>query len=204
MTNTPSTLVYVGTYHGHGAVPFIDKHRQSILIEPNPECASFLRQRFKGYRSVEIIEAAIGPIDHGNATLFLYGQAAGSASILDLTDEAAKACSIDPNPKSVIVQTIRLDAMLKRRNIERIDTLVTDAQGMDLEILEQARPWLERGIHRVQCEVDTGTFRCYDGPRGNNLVDFDKLFASLSVPYCRVTEVNGSHIDCVWELRDHI
>lgn len=196
-----STLVYVGTYHGHGALPYIEKHRRNILIEPNPECARFLRQRLGGYKSVEIVEAAVSETDGGRTALRLYGQKAGSASILPITPHAATVCNIDPNPKTVEVRTIRLDEELRRRMVTTIDTLITDAQGMDLQIVKQLVPWLNRGVRHIQCEVDAMEFRCYESQTGNDVGDFDAFFATLEVPYCRTSTINGSHIDCVWELQ---
>jgi len=197
-----STLVYVGTFMGHSAVSYLDKHDRAILVEPNPDHAAFLRERFHGYKGVEIVEAAVSAVDGDVALLHLYGLHGGSASILEITRESAAAFALDLHSPTVGVRTIRLDAELQRRGVETIDTLVTDAQGMDLEVLVQLRPWLERGIRHVQCEVDALGFRCYWSERGNAVEDFDRFFASLPLPYCRVTEVNGSHIDCVWELEE--
>jgi len=196
-----TTLVYVGAFHGNGALPYIEKHDRSILVEPNPEHAVLLRDRFRGYQSVEIVEAAVGPAN-GEMMLYLYGPYGGSASVLPLTREAAAAYNLDLDAPAVRVRAIRLDEELRRRGVDTIDTLVTDAQGMDLAVLEQLRPWLERGIQHIQCEVDALGFTCYQSERGNAVEGFDAFFASLSLPYCRVTEVNGSHIDCVWELQE--
>lgn len=197
-----STLVYVGAFMGNGALPYLEKHSRSILFEPNPNHAAFLRGRFEGYRNVEIIEAAVADVDGGTASLRLYGPHGGSASVLELTREAAAAYQLDLASPAVEVRTVRLDEELRRRGVETIDTLVTDAQGMDLAVLAQIRPWLERGIRHVQCEVDALGFRCYQSELGNAVEDFDAFFASLALPYCRVTEVRGSHIDCVWELQE--
>jgi FkbM family methyltransferase len=196
-----TTLVYVGAFHGHSAVSYLDKHDRAILVEPNPDHAAFLRERFHGYKGVEIVEAAVSP-RAGEMMLYLYGPHGGSASVLQITRESAAAFQLDPDAPAVRVRAIRLDEELQRRGVETIDTLVTDAQGMDLEVLVQLRLWLERGIRHIQCEVDALGFRCYWSERGNAIEDFDRFFASLPLPYCRVTEVNGSHIDCVWELRE--
>jgi FkbM family methyltransferase len=197
-----TTLVYVGAFHGHSAVSYLDKHDRAILVEPNPSHAALLRERFHGYKGVEIVEAAVSAVDGGIAKLHLYGPHGGSASILEVTRESAAAFQLDIDAPTAVVCTIRLDEELQRRGVETIDTLVTDAQGMDLEVLVQLRPWLERGIKHVQCEVDALGFRCYWSERGNAIEDFDRFFASLPLPYCRVTEVCGSHIDCVWELEE--
>ena len=196
-----TTLVYVGAFHGHSAVSYLDKHDRAILVEPNPSHAEFLRERFHGYKGVEIVEAAVSPAN-GEMMLYLYGPHGGSASVLQITRESAAAFQLDPDAPAVRVRAIRLDEELQRRGVETIDTLVTDAQGMDLEVLVQLRPWLERGIRHIQCEVDALGFRCYWSERGNAIEDFDRFFASLPLPYCRVTEVCGSHIDCVWELEE--
>lgn len=194
-------LLYLGVFHGNGAMPYVRNHDESILVEPNPEHATLLRQRFADRPGVEIVEAAVGPAP-GEMMLHLYGPHGGSASVLQLTREAAAAYHLDLGAPAVRVRSIRIDEELRRRGVEELETIVTDLQGMDLTALEQLRPWLERGVHHVQCEVDALGFRCYQSERGNSIEDFDRYFASLSPPYCRVTEVNGSHIDCVWELKE--
>ncbi len=83
-----------------------------------------------------------------------------------------------------------------------IETLVIDAQGMDLTIIKTIRPYLERKeIKTLIHEIDCDGFRHYDGLPENNFsaaVAFMESVGGYSME--PVPEIQPVNFDLAWRL----
>jgi hypothetical protein len=102
------------------------------------------------------------------------------------------------------VQVINLCDFLQWAGIQQIQTLVTDAQGMDLAILKTMEPYFRRrAVQRVIHETDADGFRHYDGLPDNSLsgaVAYMEQFGCYRPS--RMPDRNDFNFDLEWRLCD--
>lgn len=159
-----SQLVFIGCNETPDVFHLVEAHNASLLIEPNGQICNRLESHYARNPFVKIIEAAIGT-DDGIGTLTYYNR--GLSSSLGIVTEQAKHVFTyeDWEPeKTDPVAIMRLPELLKREQIERVTTLIIDAQGMDSLILFTMKDWLlEKRIERITLEVNAAGFQHYLG-----------------------------------------
>lgn len=161
------TLVLVGPNNTTELDSLVDAHERSILIEPLPEVAEALKARFP---DATVMMEACGTTTAA-APFHRYNQGGMSSSLGVMTEQARMAFGhADLSDAGSLTVNVRpLPDLLKSLSVEHIDTLIIDAQGMDLAILETMREWLEAGkVTIVQAEADADDFRHYDGLPDNS------------------------------------
>lgn len=81
--------------------------------------------------------------------------------------------------KTIKVPCINLANYLERRNVTKIDLLITDLQGMDLTVLKTMSKWIqEKRIVKIQCEVEKDDKpSIYEGLGSNKMKDFLELLS---------------------------
>ena len=154
-------------------------HRKTVLFEPLPDACEFMAEQVRDCPGVTIIQAACG-LENEKANFNVYNENGASSSLGTCTSEAQSLYDgYDLSRQAVIeVNVINLGDWLTRNGIERIDTLVTDAQGMDLTIAKTIESWFSRSlVGTAQFESDGGGFRMYDGLPDNSEEGFDAFFA---------------------------
>jgi FkbM family methyltransferase len=141
-------VVQIGANDGMSGDPLMDafsKTRWSgLLIEPVPHLYEMLLARYRDRPGVRVERAAVSNYD-GEAPLYRLRAVPGETpewfnQLATLDREVLlKHRSSIPEIDSLIVeervQTIRLDTLLARHGISKIDFLVIDTEGHDLEIL---------------------------------------------------------------------
>lgn len=175
------TLVWVGSNIGKDVSDAVEWHDVAILFEPLPEVVAALREQFGSprwrHKCVVVIPAACWSLA-GRFPFNIYMQKNGLASSLGtVTDQAAsfyggeKGYDLQLRAK-IEVNCVRLCDYMP----EFVETLIVDAQGADLAILQTVEPWLrQRRICSVIVECDGPEFRHYDGLGDNSesaLLDF--------------------------------
>ncbi len=172
------TLCVVGPGGGDDEIAELAaQHERVIFIEPMPEMCEFHRINNP---CVTVIEAACSDVD-GVAEMKLYNHEGASSSLGTITDEAIELFSrFDLSCRGVIqVRTVNLPSLLESIGINELESLVTDAQGMDLTILKTMSNWLADGrIKYIQCEADGDGKRMYDGVPNNSTEGFAELMAN--------------------------
>jgi len=106
-----------------------DKGR-TIAIEPNPHIASLLRltasiQSF----SFEVTEVALSN-NAGKITLHIPENSFGDASIIQKVDR------LQTRTSKVKVKSITLDALLQQMNVEKVDVIKMDVEGVEPLVFE--------------------------------------------------------------------
>jgi FkbM family methyltransferase len=194
----------IGPNYGDSQISELGKsHADVYLIEPLPEVCRWLRTHNYGNPNVHVIEAACGA-EEGFSVLNRYNSDGVSSSIGEPTEEAKQLYSgVDFSLQGTIkVDVIDACKWLEERGLESIETLIIDAQGMDLTILKTFADWLGRSAIRfIQCEADGQGKQMYDGVGDNSDEGFD-LFMSQFPQYKKRQRVGcvAWNPDIVWEL----
>ncbi|ONH33926.1 FkbM family methyltransferase [Pseudofrankia asymbiotica] len=145
----PLTVVQVGANDGSMGDPLHDtivKHRwRALLVEPLPHLFAALKKNYAGVPNLSFEQAAIGLVD-GTMTMYSVTPrpgdpvwAIGLSSfrrdvIMESQDEIP---DIADRITEVEVPVMRLDTLLRKHGIDRVDVLQTDTEGYDFEILRQ-------------------------------------------------------------------
>ena len=166
MTAHWKTLVVVGPNTGDSHIARLcGRHDEVFLFEPLTEAYEWLREHNDMTDPyLHIINAACGE-KRELATLNVYNENGLSSSLGTMTQQAITTYSrFDLRLKSQEkVAVVRLDDYLETAGIDNINTLLIDAQGMDLTILRTMTQWLAGSkIEHIECECDGPGFRHYD------------------------------------------
>ena len=198
------TLVVIGPNYGDAQIAELcNCHSEVYLIEPLPEVCRWLRTHNYGNPNVHVIEAACGA-EEGLATFNRYNKDGLSSSIGSPTAESKQLyCGVDLSLQgSITVDVINACKWLEARGLDSIETLLVDAQGMDLTILKTFASWLNRSAIRViQCEADGKGKRMYDGVGDNSEEGFDRFMSQF--PQYQKRKLAGRvtwNPDIVWEV----
>jgi FkbM family methyltransferase len=178
-----AVVVQVGANDGATADPlghlFAKSRWSGLLIEPVPYLAEALARRYRDRPGVRIEQVAISDRD-GEAPLYTLRTVPGETPAwfnqLATLDRGVllKHRSSIPEIESLIVEgrtpTARLDTLLMRHRLERVDLVVIDTEGHDFEVLRQVefdrmQPLLVVFEHQHLAPADKS--RAYDLLRAN-------------------------------------
>lgn len=165
-------VVQIGANDGAVGDPLAEGFRKSrwsgLLVEPVPHLYEMLVARYRDRPEVQTERAAISTRD-GEAPLYrlrtVPGESPGWFNQLATLDREIllKHRSSIPEIDSLLIEervpTVRLDTLLERHGISRIDLLVIDTEGHDFEILRTVdltrfRPTLLMFEHQHLSETD--------------------------------------------------
>ena len=141
-------VVQIGANDGTAGDPLVEGFRTTrwsgLLVEPVPYLYEMLVTRYRDRPGIQMECAAISTRD-GEAPLYRLRSIPGQTpewfnQLASLDREVLlKHRSSIPEIDSLLIEervpTVRLDTLLARHRISRIDLLVIDAEGHDLEIL---------------------------------------------------------------------
>jgi FkbM family methyltransferase len=198
-------FVCVGPNRGDSEMlKLLQGHTRFFMFEPLPEAAAYLRQHNAHLAAFfHVVEAACGDTE-GRATLTVYNQNGVSSSLGKCTQQARQMYQgVDLMEQNQIeVDVINLCKFMTMAGVDRIETLLIDAQGMDLAILKTMRAYLERrAIRRIIHEIDGEGFKHYDGLPDNSLAGAMDFMIEVGGYQPRVLpERNGFNFDMEWRL----
>ena len=165
-------VVQIGANDGVAGDPLVEGFRTTrwsgLLVEPVPQLYDLLVARFRDRPRVRIERAAVSSYD-GEAPLYRLRTVPGDSpewlnqlATLD-RDVLLKHRSSIPEIDALLIEervpTVRLDTLLARHAVSRIDLLVIDTEGHDLEVLRtfdlgRFRPTLVMFEHQHLSEGD--------------------------------------------------
>jgi FkbM family methyltransferase len=139
------TVVDVGAHHGLYtllASKLVGPTGKVIAFEPSPRERQRLTQhlRLNGLKDVQVETCALGS-DEGSAELYLADGANDWCNSLRKPVESASS--------RVVVQVHRLDDMLSRSKLRKVDFLKLDVEGAELDTLKGASKLLSENLRPV-------------------------------------------------------
>lgn len=134
-------MVDVGAFRGTVMEPFLRSGADVTAIEPHPARAASLRDRFRDFPNLRVIESAISDEEKDYVTLYDSNVSAGISSI--------DAWHHSHFPAHQVPLT-RLSAL---HLPNQIDFLKIDAEGRDLSVLKSV-DWASSKISIVMAEYD--------------------------------------------------
>lgn len=140
-----------------------------FAFEPNWVLARQIMARAANF---VVLPMAVSDSD-GYADFFI-NSCDGSSSLVRMAESGvAHWKDFDYTVRSkVVVQTIRLDTFMKLADLQKVEYLKVDAEGVDLRAIKSAGDRL-KDIKRVTLEVDIAPDTLYQGaPRHDEVVDF--------------------------------
>ena len=200
-------LIYCGVNKGSTFRSLIPKHKYSYGFEASPGPCRKLRRMFADDLSVTIIHAALSA-KHGGTIPFNVYSHSGSSSIGHLSPEhiarweqaTGKTLSI---AKTVDVPAINLGYFCVGVGITYIDHLVTDLQGMDLEVLTSVHVLFGlENVGKIMCEVQKNDVDpSYPDLPDNKRARFESLLGATHKVVRENTRPEWKTVDIVWEPR---
>ncbi|MDI5898172.1 FkbM family methyltransferase [Flavobacterium yafengii] len=149
-------LIYLGLHKGSSFDQLISSHKLCYGFEANPELYKNLIKKYRFYRNVHIINAAV--TDYNGVIKFNISSNNGlSSSIGEFKQNW-------PNDIKMLytieVAALRLSDFLDERNIDFIDTYCSDIQGNDLTVLKTLSYWIEnKKIGSITCETSKDSYQ---------------------------------------------
>ncbi|MCI4331824.1 MAG: FkbM family methyltransferase [Thermoplasmata archaeon] len=127
-------VVDVGAHLGLYALMAARRGARVLAIEPNPRTFRELADHVRTHHAnVEALEVALGR-EPGMASLYSAAAFSGVSSLLPGWADQYRSDAVG----EVTVQVVRLDALLRTRNVTQVDWLLVDAEGSEAEILDGA------------------------------------------------------------------
>lgn len=204
-------LIYLGVNKGQGFNTLFRNYKVSYGFEANPDLYKTLKETYKKYKNVHIINAAVARED--GYIEFNISNNSVSSSIGTINknwgNEEIKMI------KKVKVPSINLFNFLQKNNIEYIDDYHSDIQGYDLEVLKTLKPFIDKKrIGTITSEVAKDKHKnIYSDLPDNNESAFNKL---LKNNYTLVAKGEGIlkegtfnsvpedwwEMDCMWKIKN--
>jgi FkbM family methyltransferase len=203
------TLVYLGVHKGESFDELLGSHRVCYGFEANPELYKQLKKKYRFYKNIHIIHAAV--TDYSGMIKFNISSNNGASSSigefkLGWNDSIQMI-------RSVEVPAIRLSDFWKEKNIDFIDTYCSDIQGNDLTALKTLSSWIKnKKIGSITCETSKDSYQNIYELGDNSECGFKELLGEnyyLSAKGWGILkdgeykEVDESwwEMDCKWKLK---
>ena len=151
-------VVEIGAYTGGDTVEMALLWPKGAIyaFEPIPEIFERLKFKTRFFKNIHIFNLAVSDSDVDKRQMFVSNNGC-SSSLLEPTDEHLKEFAAVSFDLSIKVKNIRLLDWARINNIERIDFLWIDAQGMELKIFQSAGDFI-RKIKLIYTEVSLKEF----------------------------------------------
>ena len=134
-----------------------DADYKLYAFEAHPHWAKLIREKFASISpSCVLVEKAAS--DKNGSAMFHMCKRHGASSLLKMKDDNTLAQywpgrdDILYSGNSVNVETVRLDTFIEENNIDKIDYLNIDVQGMDLQVLKSLGKYINI-VQEGACEA---------------------------------------------------
>ena len=147
--NRALTIIDAGAHHGHTTEQYLENFAQSrvIAIEPDRENFAKAAARVAAFGDrVELVRAGLSESE-GTADLYrnAYDMTHSLLKLGDMRYYDEPFAALAPEK----IETITVDSLCAKRNIEVVDILKMDIQGGELKALQGAKDMLSRGAIRL-------------------------------------------------------
>jgi FkbM family methyltransferase len=142
-----------GANRGSFTDAFLQLHRPErlILVEPIPELAEKLRERYAAKPGISVVSAALS--DRNGEARFEINRSDASSSLLPIDPRNSEWFSRDLRvARTVSVPTMTLPALMETQGLQAIDLLKLDLQGAERLVLIGGEAMLDR-IRVIYTEI---------------------------------------------------
>lgn len=156
-------IIEIGAHVGSDTVEMAVMWPKSTIYAFEPIDHVFKRLQFKtkNFKNIEIIQAAITDVQgSGKAEMHVSPNSDCSSSLLKPKDHLVYCPEVVFSEKTVSINTLVLKDWLKKKNIESVDLIWMDVQGMELNILKSLEESI-RFVKFIYAEVSLKEF--YEG-----------------------------------------
>ena len=191
-------FVYLGAHKGATLIRLCKKFTKCYVFEPNPELFKGLEHRFKNFKNIVLINAAIGKEDGEND--FNIYDFPGAESLGKISEGLEHPSGLNFKLiKTIKVKVLNLYNFLQKEGIEVIDYYLSDIQGMDFTVLQTLKPLLEkRSINKITCEVEKDEKPVLYSDMKNKFSDFQDLLEDNYRLVSNETEPSWITSDVTW------
>jgi FkbM family methyltransferase len=156
--NDPRVIVEAGASDGVDTLKFARIFPKATIfaVEPVEKQYDFLTNKFKNYTNIHLFQVALSKnielanIFIGNTNSDLGGM--GSSSILRPTLHKKYFPEITFNNSS-LVQTITLEKFFLENQIESVDLLWLDIQGMEFDVIQASQDTMRKCVRFLHLEI---------------------------------------------------
>ena len=143
-------LIYCGMNVGDTFNKIFYEYNKVIGFEANPENYNILIKKFSKYKNVEIHNCVLSKYDgYCDFNIVKDNNFSASSSILNFHKD--RNLNIE---KVIKVKSINLYRFLKGKNLQKIDTYISDIEGYDFVVLKTLEPLIKnKNISKISCEV---------------------------------------------------
>jgi FkbM family methyltransferase len=123
---------HIGIYtlYAHRLMSRRSERFRIVAVEPHPRSYKILWEKVAGLNNVEIVKEAVYVID--GETVFYLGPLARASSITPTEHHVRLGLVSD---ETMQVKTVRIDSLIRRLKLERVDLLKIDIEGAEYIIL---------------------------------------------------------------------
>jgi FkbM family methyltransferase len=123
---------HIGIYtlYAHRLMSRRSERFRIVAVEPDPRSCKILWERVAGLNNVEIVKEVVYVID--GETIFYLGPLAGVSSVTP-TEHHVRGGLV--SGETIYVKSVRIDSLIRRLGLERVDLLKMDIEGAEYIIL---------------------------------------------------------------------
>ena len=146
-------IIDAGSYDGKDAIGMAKKWEGDKIyaFEPIPKLFNNLKRNTRSYSNIQCFSYALSNKTSSELMYVSGGKDNGSSSLL-VPKEHLRAHPTITFEETINVKTITLDTWAKDNNIDHIDLLWFDLQGMELDVLK-ASPNILKTVQVIHTEV---------------------------------------------------
>lgn len=132
VTPKKDCLVYIGLYMGAGFDAICWRYKVAYGFEANPDLYEELKNRYRGYPNIHVVQAAVATFN-GKITFNISDNEGASSSIGNFNEHFPNKIKMI---RQIEVPAMNLYDFCQDNQINFITDYISDAQGMDLEIVK--------------------------------------------------------------------
>lgn len=127
----------IGAYDGlthSNTVGLVKRGWSGVLVEPNPESASKIRESYAEYPRITLEESAVGREEETYLKLWLAGPLSSTSNTVVERYATLAWAMPSVSGKSIQVKSTTVDALLRKHRPPRLDLVVVDVEGGEEDV----------------------------------------------------------------------